>query len=259
MQWFWDHYASRTTAPTRRRRRCGPPTCPACRRRWSSPASSTRCATRATPTREALAAAGVAGAAPAVPRPHPHGGPRRRRDGHLRVRPRRDGRRAAHRSRTPGCSAGVCTPDVTPDVTPRLGDSPSVGSTDGHDVASPAAARGAGHVAQRRAARLGVERRSTPPPMAWLYGGFRHAGRRRHAAPAGTTRPSRTGRSAASASSSTADPAMHVSSVQLDPMGTAVWLSELPGSRVPVRLARVVRRARRTRASHRVERANRAR
>ena len=36
--------------PTPRARRCGPPTSPACRRRSSSRASSTRCATRATPT-----------------------------------------------------------------------------------------------------------------------------------------------------------------------------------------------------------------
>ena len=51
MEWFWDHYADagRPHRP-RRARRCGPPTCRACRRRSSSRASSTRCATRATPT-----------------------------------------------------------------------------------------------------------------------------------------------------------------------------------------------------------------
>ena len=41
---------TRPTAPTPRRRRCAPPTSPACRRRSSSRASSTRCATRASPT-----------------------------------------------------------------------------------------------------------------------------------------------------------------------------------------------------------------
>ena len=64
MQWFWDQY---TTDPAERARdhrlaRCAPPprSSPGCRRRWSSTARPTCCATRARRTRGKLRAAGVA-------------------------------------------------------------------------------------------------------------------------------------------------------------------------------------------------------
>ena len=51
-------------------------------------------------------------------------------------------------------------------------------------------------------------------------------------------------------------PTLHASSVQLDAMGTAVWLSDLPDDAPSVRLARLVRPRRRTGATHRVERSH---
>ena len=63
MQWFWDQYTTdpRPSAPRSPPRRCAPPpsSSPACRRRWSSPARPTCCATRARRTPNKLREAGV--------------------------------------------------------------------------------------------------------------------------------------------------------------------------------------------------------
>ena len=62
MQWFWDQY---TTDPAQRAEitasplRATPSSSPGCRRRWSSPARPTCCATRARPTPASSATAGV--------------------------------------------------------------------------------------------------------------------------------------------------------------------------------------------------------
>ena len=71
MQWFWDHYADPAdrARPAGRAAAGGRPR-PACRRRSSSPASSTRCATRARPTPPRWRGGG-AGEAPSV-RGHIH-------------------------------------------------------------------------------------------------------------------------------------------------------------------------------------------
>ena len=46
--WYWQQYAAGpTTSPTPTSRRCSPTGSARCRRRWSSPPSTTRCATRA--------------------------------------------------------------------------------------------------------------------------------------------------------------------------------------------------------------------
>ena len=51
MAWFWDHYApDASVARALTPRRCAPAPSPACRRRWCSRPSTTRCATRARPT-----------------------------------------------------------------------------------------------------------------------------------------------------------------------------------------------------------------